>query len=124
MNRIITDFFQLGGLRIISRLLMGVRGLIVVTGLTPYYLGEYTIWLLFIFYFTIFDFGVLAGLERDIPHYKGAGDEESVKKTSDKGWSVFFYFIIFCISGVKCCDLYCVKERFACNFTGNLFNNG
>ena len=44
----------------------------------------------FIFYFSMLDFGVLAGLERDIPHYKGLKDSDEVQKQSDVGWSTFF----------------------------------
>jgi len=36
------------------------------------------------------DFGVLAGLERDIPHYRGLGETEETQKQADLGWSTFF----------------------------------
>lgn len=92
MSQIIDDFLKVGTLRLISRVLMGLRGLFVVMSLSPYVLGEYTIWLLFIFYFSMLDFGVLAGLERDLPHYKGLKDADEVQNRSDVGWSTFFVF--------------------------------
>ena len=90
MSVIIKDFFQLGALRFTSRVLVGIRGLFVVISLAPHTLGEYTIWLLFIFYFSMLDFGVLAGLERDLPHYRGLGKVGEAQKQSDLGWSTFF----------------------------------
>ena len=90
MSKIISDFFQVGTLRFVARALMGLRGLFIVVSLSPYALGEYTIWLLFIFYFSMLDFGVLAGLERDIPHYQGINDAVETKKHSDAGWSAYF----------------------------------
>jgi O-antigen/teichoic acid export membrane protein len=90
MSEIVSDFFKLGSLRLFSRIIMGLRGLFIVTVLGPSDLGEYTIWLLLVFYFTLFEFGILNGLERDIPHYRGKEDLEEIKRISDVGWSAFF----------------------------------
>jgi len=90
MNVIFKDFFQLGSARLIARFIMGLRGLFIITSLPPRLLGEYTIWLLFIFYFSMLDFGVLASLERDIPHYRGLGEAETAQKKLNIGWSAFF----------------------------------
>jgi len=90
MNEIINDFFQLGSLRILARILMGLRGLYIVTHLDPMTLGEYTVWLLFVFYATLLDGGVLIGLERDLPHYRGSGEAAVHQKAADIGFSTFF----------------------------------
>lgn len=90
MSEIVFDFFKLGSLRLFSRVIMGFRGLFIVTALSPGNLGEYTIWLLLVFYFTLFEFGILNGLERDIPHYRGKENLEEIKRISDVGWSAFF----------------------------------
>jgi len=90
MNPIVTDFLRVGICRFLARLFMGVRGLFIVTTLTPHDLGQYAIWLLFVVYFSMLDFGVLNSLERDIPHYRGAGEDEDLKETLNTGWSTFF----------------------------------
>ena len=90
MKQVILDFFQLGFMRIISRILSGVRGIVIVTTLLPSELGQYTIWILFFFYFSIADFGILSGLERDIPHHKGKEDEQALKDVLNIGMSSFF----------------------------------
>ena len=79
MKQVILDFFQLGFMRIISRILAAVRGIVIVSTLLPSELGQFTIWILFVFYFSIADFGILSGLERDIPHHKGKNDEQASK---------------------------------------------
>ena len=89
-KQIIADFFQLGVLRIIARVLMGFRALYIAVSLKPHGLGEYTVWLLFVFYFSMLDFGVLNSLERDLPHYRGLDDQPGIKKTADIGWSTYF----------------------------------
>ncbi len=83
---VIKDFLQLGTLNIISRLLMAGRGLMIVLSLTPQGLGEYTIWLLFVFYFSILDLGFLKGLERDIPHFQAEGKLQEAKQAAQVGW--------------------------------------
>jgi hypothetical protein len=90
MNVILNDFIKLGSLSLIARILSGLRGLLIVLSLPPQALGEYTVWLLFVFYFSILDFGTFKGLERDIPHFRAAGDQAAVKKTNDIGWSSYF----------------------------------
>ncbi|MBI4245424.1 MAG: hypothetical protein HY606_15150 [Planctomycetes bacterium] len=90
MKQIISDFFQLGHLRLISRILMALRGLFIISVLTPRDFGEYTIWLLFVFYFQFLDFGTLYALERDIPHFKARQNAQALKHVRDVGWSSFF----------------------------------
>ncbi len=90
MNRIISDLFQLGHLRLIARVLIALRGLYIISVLTPGSFGEYTIWLLFVFYFQYLDFGTLFALERDIPHFKGQQNARTLKYIMDVGWSSFF----------------------------------
>lgn len=89
MNQVIIDFLNFGPLRLISRLLMGLRGLWIVISLAPAELGSYTIWLLFILYFSMLDLGVLSGLERDLPHHRGADDPKARQEAADTGWSTF-----------------------------------
>ena len=90
MKQVILDFFQLGFMRIISRILSAGRGIVIVTTLLPSELGQFTIWILFVFYFSIADFGILMGLERDIPHHKGKEDEQALKDVLNIGMSSFF----------------------------------
>ena len=89
MNQVIIDFLNFGPLRLISRLLMGLRGLLIVLSLTPRELGSYTIWLLFILYFSMLDLGVLSGLERDLPHHQGADDQKARQEAANAGWNTF-----------------------------------
>ncbi len=90
MKQIISDFFQLGHLRLMARILMGLRGLYIISVLTPGDFGQYTIWLLFVFYFQFLDFGTLYALERDIPHFKAQQNTQALKHVMDVGWSSFF----------------------------------
>lgn len=90
MKQIISDFFQLGPLRLFSRILMALRGLYIISILTPGNFGQYTIWLLFVFYFQFLDFGTLYALERDISHFKGQQNTQALKHLMDAGWSFFF----------------------------------
>jgi len=90
MNVIVKDFFQLGSLRLIARFIKGLRGLFIITTLTPSLLGEYTIWLLYVFYFSFLELGILKGLERDLSHYRGQNDEGAYQSTASTGWSSFF----------------------------------
>lgn len=89
-SQVISDFFQLGRLRLFARILTALRGLYIISVLTPRDFGEYTIWLLFVFYFQFLDFGILYSLERDISHFKGQQNMQSLKHVSDIGWSSFF----------------------------------
>lgn len=89
-SQVISDFFQLGHLRLFARTLMALRGLYIISVLTPRDFGEYTIWLLFVFYFQFLDFGILYSLERDISHFKGQQNIQSLKHIMDIGWSSFF----------------------------------
>ena len=89
-SQVISDFFQLGHLRLFSRILMALRGVYIISVLTPRDFGEYTIWLLFVFYFQFLDFGTLYSLERDISHFKGEQNIQSLKHITDIGWSSFF----------------------------------
>lgn len=90
MNQTINDFIQLGPLRIISKFLMGLRGLFIVSTLLPAELGNYTIWLLYVFYFSMVDFNLFNTLERDVPHYNGIKDAEGVNRVTNTGWSLFY----------------------------------
>lgn len=90
MNQIISDFFHVGKLRLSARGLMGLRGLMIITSLTPYGLGEYTIWLLYYFYFSMLDFGVQHALERDVSHFHGEKNFAKSQETENIGWSLFF----------------------------------
>lgn len=89
-SQVIFDFFRLGRLRLFARILMALRGLYIISILTPRGFGEYTIWLLFVFYFQLLDFGTLYSLERDISHFKGQQNMQSLKHVMDTGWSSFF----------------------------------
>ena len=91
MNIIVKDFFQLGSLRILARLIGGFRGLFIAASLFPNVLGEYTIWLLYAFYFSFLEFGILKGLERDLSHYRGLKDEDTYQSIADIGWSSFVW---------------------------------
>lgn len=99
-SQIVSDFFQLGRLRLFSRILMALRGLFIISVLTPANFGQYTIWLLFIFYFQFLDFGVLYSLERDISHFKGEQDAQSLKSVMDIGWSCFFILSLMASIGL------------------------
>ncbi|GEM_PF-3167511 len=90
MKQIIADFFQLGHLRLFSRILTGLRGLFIISFLSPQSLGEYTIWLLFVVYFSLLDFNILYALERDIPFYRGQNNGEKVKEITITGRSTYF----------------------------------
>lgn len=94
MNQIVSDFLKVGTLRLFSRALFGLRGLVIIVSLRPYDFGEYTIWLLFIFYFSMLDFGVLNSLERDISHYKGEGNFTQTEQIAAKGWSSFIILTV------------------------------
>lgn len=89
-SQVISDFFQLGHLRFFSRILTALRGLYIISVLTPRDFGEYTIWLLFVFYFQFLDFGTLYALERDIPHLQGQRNTQTLQNVLDVGWSSFF----------------------------------
>lgn len=90
MNQIISDFLQVGKLRFLSRGMMALRGFVIIVALGPYALGEYTIWLLYYFYFSMLDFGVQYALERDISHFRGEQNVKKIKETEDIGWSLFY----------------------------------
>lgn len=90
MKHVIADFFQLGALRVIAKGIMALRGLLIVSSLSPGGLGEYTIWLLFVFYFEMLDLGVRNALERDLPHYRGKNDLSALVQTRNVGWTTFF----------------------------------
>jgi len=90
MNVIVKNFFQLGSLRLLARFIMGLRGLFIITSISPSLLGEYTIWLLYVFYFSFLELGILRGLERDLSHYRGQKDEQTFQSTASTGWTSFF----------------------------------
>lgn len=90
IKQVVVDFIKIGPLRLLARIFMGARGLVIAISLDPGTFGEYTVWLLLVFYFTMLDFGVLNGLERDIPHYKGRNNAEQTSETWDFGFSSFF----------------------------------
>jgi hypothetical protein len=101
MNKIIHHFFWIGPLRFIARVVMGFRGLVIIVSLSPAVLGEYTVWLLFAFYFSMCDLGVLNALERDLPHYRGKKDLEKSYSVANIGWSS--YFVLSFVSSVLLC---------------------
>lgn len=112
MRNVFVDFFQVGFLRLLARILMGVRGLFIITTLSPENLGHYTVWLLFILYFSMLECGTLVTLEREIPHYKGAKQTEEILRISNLGWSSYFYLsctaslLLFLISAVVFHDIF------------------
>lgn len=111
MNQILSDFFEVGKLRLSARGLMALRGLMIITSLSPYALGEYTIWLLYYFYFSMLDFGVQHALERDVPHFQGEKNFKKSQEAENIGWSSFFIltglasFLLIIISFILMKDL-------------------
>ena len=92
MDQVIPDFLRVGALRLLSQVLMAYRGLFIAISLVPRDFGEYAILLLYTFYFSILDFGILAGLERDIPHYTGENNQAMAQTVANRGWSTYFLF--------------------------------
>ncbi|MCK5259537.1 MAG: hypothetical protein KAJ70_00600 [Candidatus Omnitrophica bacterium] len=99
-NVIIKDFIQLGPVRFLSRFIKGLRGLFIIMSLSPSNLGEYTIWLLYVFYFSFLELGIPIGLERDLPHHRGQKDETALQATANTGWSSFFYLSLMATLGL------------------------
>ncbi|MCA9406176.1 MAG: hypothetical protein KC684_06560, partial [Candidatus Omnitrophica bacterium] len=89
MNKIVADFFSLGIFSWLGRLLRGWRGLLIATSLGVTEYGQYTVFLLFTVYCSVFDIGLMANLEREIPHYEGLEEADQKQKAIDVGWSTY-----------------------------------
>ncbi|PIQ85248.1 MAG: hypothetical protein COV74_09840 [Candidatus Omnitrophica bacterium CG11_big_fil_rev_8_21_14_0_20_45_26] len=102
LRKIFGDFVSFGSLRMIARFFLGVRGILIITTLTPLFLGHYAVLLLFVFYFSMLDFGAHYGLERDLPHFNQTGEEAIRIQTANEGWSAYYIMNVvaaFCLWG-------------------------
>jgi len=84
----------------LSRLLQGLRGLFIITSLSPSLLGEYTIYLLYFFYFSCLELGISHGLERDLPHCRGQNDDQGYRRVANNGWSSYFCISLLASAGL------------------------
>ncbi len=88
--KMIKNFVQLFTFRFVARVLMALRGFLIVASLSPKQLGDYAILFLYVFYFSMLDFGSEFGLERDLPHYSASESKEKCEGIARIGWSTYF----------------------------------